>query len=151
MNKAELLARTRPEGDCLVWTGAKTDNGYGRLKINAKYQRAHRVSYSLHNGPIAEGLIVLHTCDVRLCCNPAHLVLGTHADNMADMKNKGRAARGANHGNVRLTAEQVREARRLYRPRSLEHSGTALARRYGVSASTISYAMSERHWAHLSE
>ena len=85
---------------CWEWAGSKNPCGYGhyraprcgRAKTNI---RSHRVAYELRVGPIPRGLHVLHTCDNRACCNPAHLWLGTHADNMRDKGEKGRAFRGA--------------------------------------------------------
>jgi hypothetical protein len=154
MKKEELMARLVPSGECLLWSGAKDDkgdNGYGVMKFNGKKLKAHRVSYELHHGPIPPGMLVMHTCDVRACCNPEHLRLGTNDENMADMKNKGRAARGAGNRNARLTAEQAMAIRREYRPRSREHGGVALARRYGVSPATVSYAVSGRNWAYLNQ
>lgn len=72
-----------------LWLGA-TIHGYGMLWRDGKNNYAHRVSYELHNGPIAPGMCVCHTCDIPSCVNPEHLFLGTQKDNMIDCKNKGR-------------------------------------------------------------
>lgn len=84
---------------CWLFRGALCD-GYGRIFINGKSESTHRVSWIVYKGPIPNGLFVLHKCDVRNCVNPDHLFLGTHKDNMQDMKNKGR---GRNSGRSRVS------------------------------------------------
>lgn len=82
-----------PDG-CWLWTGSKSSHGYGQLFSMVGGHRAvlhtHRISWELHNGPIPDGLWVLHRCDVRPCVRPDHLFLGTRQDNTDDMMAKGR-------------------------------------------------------------
>jgi hypothetical protein len=67
---------------CWMWTGSRTDDGYGIVWHNGKCQCAHRVAYEITCGPIPEGHELDHTCQVRACCNPDHLKPMTHAENM---------------------------------------------------------------------
>lgn len=80
-----------PLGDeCWLFIGGRNNSGYGSVWYRSEAHGAHRVSWKLHRGPIPDGLWVLHKCDVRACCNPAHLWLGTPQDNVQDAIAKGR-------------------------------------------------------------
>ena len=125
--------------DCWRWTG--TDSGYGHVYVKAAKLLAHRFSWELHFGPIPAGLCVLHRCDNPPCVNPAHLFLGTYADNTADMYAKGRHSRlrGADNPGAKLTWAQAEEIRFSVRARrgSRQSEITAAAQKYGVSCSTV--------------
>lgn len=75
---------------CWIWQGATYMNGYGHLRANAKYWSAHRFSYTLFKGEIPKGLVVMHTCDEKLCTNFRHLKAGTQQENVQDCIAKGR-------------------------------------------------------------
>jgi len=81
---------TKDANGCWIFEGSKTVNGYGQTRINGKTYRVHRIMYEKYIGVIPDGFCVCHTCDVRACCNPEHLFIGTIGDNMKDKKEKGR-------------------------------------------------------------
>lgn len=84
--------RVDMSGDCWLWTGTLGRKGYGRVpNYPMSPWAAHRVAYMLAVGPIPGDLLVLHRCDNPPCVRPDHLFLGTNADNMRDMRAKGRA------------------------------------------------------------
>jgi len=99
---------------CWIWTAFCYPNGYGLVGLYGKNLLPHRISYELFFGDIPEGLLVLHHCDNRPCCNPSHLFLGTHQDNEDDKSHKGRQAKGEMNGNHKLTDAQVSEIRHRY-------------------------------------
>lgn len=93
----EKVAVAGPD-DCWEWqAGINNQTGYGHLNLHdgtTKQGYAHRVAYTLTNGPIPDGLWILHSCDNRRCVNPAHLRAGTPKENVADMMSRGRQRRG---------------------------------------------------------
>lgn len=137
-----LVYEVNPDTGCWVWTGPTIGLGYGYMK---DHEKAHRFSYRTQVGPIPDGLFVLHRCDNPPCVNPVHLFLGTNADNMADKKTKGRAARGAGNSNARLTEKQVLEIRSSSEPSSVQ------AQKYGVHVTHINRIKRGAKWAHLLE
>lgn len=97
-------------GECWNWQGA-TGHGYGSFHWRGRTVGAHRVAFELTHGPIPDGQVVRHRCDNRLCVNPEHLELGTQADNMRDMFERGRSTRGRPGWAAKLVdvADDIRE------------------------------------------
>lgn len=153
------------EDECWPWSGAAAAHGYGHVwGEKNKNVGAHRVSWELHNGPIPDGLDVLHRCDNPPCVNPAHLFLGTATDNGRDMVSKGRAntPRGDVHGsrtkperrprgeaswNARLNDDLVRFVRQRYAEGGI--SMRQLGARVGLHHGTIGQLVRRERWAHV--
>lgn len=138
---------------CWEWQARCYPNGYGQFfaRINKiRYTlKGHRMAWELTNGEITNGLFVLHSCDNRKCCNPKHLFLGTHLDNMRDKVAKGRQYKqpGELHSQHKLTERDVKEIRDLYA--SGVANQVALSKTFGVRQSTISYIIRRAIWSHI--
>jgi hypothetical protein len=148
--KERLMSQVRVvDGGCWLWTGSVDSSGYGQFKWDCKHYRAHRVSYEVHKGPIGEGKLVLHTCDVPACCNPAHLVEGTDMDNSTDKVAKGRQAflRGQDNGSAKLTEVKVRQIRQLLR--NGQHTQREIGDMFGVSNQIVNNINLGKNWKHM--
>lgn len=75
-------AKVDKTDECWVWTAFTGSHGYGQIKVDGRYRRAHRVSWEFAHGPIPDGLFLDHRCANKRCVNPAHLRIVTHAQNM---------------------------------------------------------------------
>lgn len=147
----QLLAestRTDPTTGCILWEGRLNPGGYGRISMRVGKRRwwmAHRIAYELASGPIPDGLLVMHRCDVRNCVNPDHLRLGTQSDNIRDMYAKGRdnCPRGVDRRGAKLNPAKVLAIRadpRIQRE---------IAADYGISQSVVAEVRQGKAWAHV--
>lgn len=157
------LDKNAPNG-CWVWTRARTTAGYGEIWVNGKIHYTHRLSWELTNGPIVDGLWVLHKCDNPGCANPDHLFLGTQKVNMSDCKAKGRTRGGMKKGqrnggtfkagqtsgeanaNGKLTELEARVIKYCEFP---GYSLAKIGEPFGVSASTVSLIKKGKVWRHI--
>lgn len=140
-------AKITPENDCLVWTGHKTSNGYGRLTINSRRTLAHRFAAEDYHGSIPTGSLVLHHCDNPPCVEKMHLYFGTAQDNMDDKTKRGHNVKGENHFRAKLTEQQVRSIREQYE--TGDTSIKRLGKKYGVNSGTISQIVRRIIWKHV--
>ena len=143
--RERFLAKVSPRPDgCWQWTGLIRADGYGATRFEGKEQGAHRVAWKLFRGKVAPGLAVCHTCDVRACVNPAHLFVGTPAENARDMRAKGRDRRGETHGSAKLTLTQVKRIKAMLKEDRMYMS--EIAREFGVSETTIRSIRAGKTW-----
>jgi hypothetical protein len=132
------------EAECWEWTASK-DQGYGHFRIGDKLYHAARLMWRLTHGVDPMGQLVYHTCDNPGCCNPAHLFLGTDADNNADKekKRRGKHPAGEDNGLAKLSAEDVI---------TIWHSADSpadLGRRFGCTGENIRFIQEGRTWQHV--
>ena len=124
--------------DCINWPHFKDHDGYGKVRVDGQMRYAHRVAWERTFGAVPEDLCVCHRCDNPACVNPNHLFLGSHVENMADMKSKGRARGGKSVAMGRLTSAQVHAIRIDLRPNK------EIAADYGVGRGYVSAIKSGR-------
>lgn len=155
--KERFWDKVDSSGDCWLWTGKRMSNGYGFLQVQKprrKSHLAHRLAWEFAHGEPTQGMVVFHSCESRHCVNPAHLICGSQADNMAHMRAAGRGftpprKAGQNNPSAKLTAEQVLEIRRRYRPYTVGYP--QLAKEFGVSKACIESIVKRKYWASLEE
>jgi len=132
----------RAPNECWLFLGyIHPKSGYGMLRINEPrmVEFAHRIAWTLAYGPIPKDAHVLHSCDVRACCNPGHFFLGDQAANAADASNKGRWI-GVNG---KLSYEEVMRIRELL---SEGQAQRVIAEQFGVCQQNISWIARYKTW-----
>jgi hypothetical protein len=129
------------DAGCWEFKGHRTPLGYGR--VSNVY--THRIAYERAFGPIPEGLLICHRCDNPPCCNPAHLFVGSHAENMADAAAKGRKG-GEWSGMAVLTNDCVLEIRRRV---AAGETQASVARAFGVSSATVNRIVLRKTWTRV--
>lgn len=141
-----LMSRSRVEGDCLVWTGARDEQGYGRIGWQGKVYLVSRMAFETFVRPLAPGELVRHSCDNPPCFRREHLLAGDHADNSKDAVDRDRVAKGVRVHGAKMTEDLVRQLR-ADREAGATHS--ALALKYGLSLGTINHIIHRKTWKHV--
>jgi len=140
LNLQDLFQRSqRQPNGCILWSNAKTPDGYGLVSISGKIYGVHRHALTLTAGQPKQGQQALHSCDTPSCINPDHLRWGSHAENAMD---KATRLRGTN----KLSASDV------VKIRALSADGislTKIAGMFGVSRPAISHIILGHTWVHI--
>lgn len=151
--RGDLASRFWPKVDvrsadqCWPWLGCRGPTGYGQLSRDEDGdQRAHRVAYKLGVGAIPAGLVVMHKCDNPACCNPAHLALGTQAENVTDAVLKKRHNSQRRPPRSKLWPDDVRAIRA---GAAAGRTRRELSGEFGVSPDTVWAVVTRRAWSHV--
>ena len=141
-SKSDLWRHVLVSDKCWRWQGyyktGKT-HAYGYVSYRGRRESAHRLAWLFFNGPVPPGMVVCHRCDNPGCVRPAHLFLGTQAENMADMVQKKRFWSKLSPADIPLIRRAAERGERL----------REIAGRHGVSRRTINDIVHRRTWSHV--
>jgi hypothetical protein len=149
LERFDELWSADPNTGCVLWTGPRNEQGYGRIWNGERRILTHREVWERAHGTIRDGLFVLHSCDCPPCGRLDHLFLGTHADNAADRNAKGRQARqwGETNGRASVDEVTVMDIRRAYARGGVTQD--ELAQQFGVGKNVVTNAVNGMTWIHL--
>src|SRR5690625_5211179 len=128
----------RSDGECWPWLGSVDQGGYGVFSVRRQATRAHRYAVVLAGRALLASEVVMHSCDNPPCVNPAHLHIGTQADNIADKMAKGRhrALVGVQSHRAKLSDADVRKIRELCERGEI--SQARIGEMYGIGQDQVS-------------
>lgn len=141
------------DSGCWDWLGSKTRTGYGYFHLENRTNKAHRVSWIIHNGAIPRGAFICHHCDNPSCVNPKHLFTGSALDNTRDMISKKRnnfsmggkhSHPGELHPQTNLTWKVIREIRKKYA--TGKYNQKELAKKYNLTQTGVSAIVRCETW-----
>ncbi len=143
--RSRFWSKVDKSGDCWEWRGYRIPEGYGMFYAGGSHGNApvyaHRVAWELaHGRPVPPRGRICHSCDNPACVKPTHLFLGSQADNLNDMRAKGRARKTG----ARLDSKKAAQIRNSYKRGGTTQA--ALAREYGVTRATISRLLNGKSW-----
>lgn len=154
--KAKFWARVKVGTDAQCWeySGPDQGTGYGQFRFPCGAlvpMLAHRLAWQIINDREIGDLVIMHVCDNKRCVNPSHLVPGTQAENLADMRAKGRAPKlrgkaGEANPAAKMTEQEARSAKAAIRAGA---DRASVAKVIGVSMAAINRLMSGKSWKHL--
>lgn len=139
----------QPNG-CWEWNLNIREDGYGGVVArDGKKSLAHREAWKITHGEIPSKMEICHRCDNRKCINPDHLFMGTHTDNMRDMRQKERHKPhiGSKHGMAILDESKVQAIRQEYRTGNFTLQ--QLADINGVTIHAIWRVVHRKNWKHI--
>ena len=154
---AILMQRSATDSDtgCRIWLGGKASHShpekcYGEIRVSEPGKttrwRVHRLMWEINHGDIPANLLVRHFCHTRLCINIDHLGIGTAKDNYEDARKAGRHTHGEIQGSAKMTADQVKEIRRL---RDESVSQRKVAKMFGIGRTTVAHIERRESWSHV--
>lgn len=159
----DKVDRSGGDDSCWIWLGSVMKNGYGTYRGGKYKSLAHRHAWIITNGSIPSvKILVCHKCDVRLCCNPEHMFLGSHKENTMDAMSKGRIATGKRCGahthpesrpkgsavyNAKLKEQDAVDIRELYA--SGDYTYFELSDKFGVCFQVIGAIVKRKIWKHI--
>lgn len=143
------VARRGPD-ECWLWQGGVSSAGYGQFDKHGRKVGAHVVAYEALHGTLPRGRVVRHKCDTPLCCNPAHLISGTHKDNADDRDKRGRYVPLHGDANGRTTVNRATVIA-IFLAVKQGHSQAAVARAYQVKPSLVYDIVHRRAHARVTE
>ena len=144
-----IMRKTTKTSTCWLWKGSRGHMGHGQIMCDRNVHNrrflvsTHRAMWEYANGPIPDGLCVLHRCDVPNCVRPDHLFIGTKSDNSADMVSKGRQKKGDELPQSKLTESDVRAIRSSVLPQN------AIAKQFGISQPAVCAIRTRKAWKHV--
>lgn len=154
MTEEEFWSRIHPDlnSGCWLWAGGTHPGGYGTVKLGGRWWKAHRLAWSLLGGSLPAGLHACHKCDTPACVNPAHIFLGTDADNAADKTRKGRGGYGVTRGEKNPRTQATDE--KVVTIRALSDSGMSaprIAAQLSLPVYVVRTIARRQGWRHVPE